>query len=211
MSQRKALGEKASIYIPALEQLYVIHLNADTGNPAPHIYRVKPLSQSGPKHNTLPMKIFFLVVSISLFFSNLTGLYRCTVHKGPCALPRFREQEIAERLGHVLKDVSISEEVVQSISTSLQRVHVQMRNNAAPERARLERELAALHTRMDAAYTDKLDGRISREFWQRKQADWENEELRIRSLISGPDEDNSGEKLLTVQRILELAQKPYFL
>ena len=32
--------------------------------------------------------------------------YRCTGHKGPCALPRFREQEIAERLGHVLKDVS---------------------------------------------------------------------------------------------------------
>jgi hypothetical protein len=94
--------------------------------------------------------------------------YRCTGHKGPCALPRFREQEIAERMGHVLKDVSIPEEVVQSISASLQRVHVQMHNNAAQERSRLERELTALHCHMDAAYSDKLDGKISTDFWQRK-------------------------------------------
>ena len=137
--------------------------------------------------------------------------YRCTGHKGPCALPRFREQEIAERLGQVLKDVSIPEEVVQSISASLQHVHVQMRNNTAQERARLERELAALHTRMDAAYTDKLDGKISGEFWQRKQAEWESEELRIKSLISRLDEDRCGEQVLSIQRILELAQKAYFL
>ena len=137
--------------------------------------------------------------------------YRCTGHKGPCALPRFREEEIAERLGHVLQDVYIPEEVAQSIEASLQRVHVQMRSQGAQERARLDRDLAALHSRMDAAYTDKLDGRISGEFWKRKQADWENEELRIKSLISGLDEDNGGEKLLTVQRILELAQKAYFL
>ena len=137
--------------------------------------------------------------------------YRCTGHKGPCALPRFREQDIAERLGHVLKDVSIPEEVVQSISASLQRVHVQMRNNAAQERAHLERELTALRSHMDAAYTDKLDGKISPEFWQRKQGDWQMEESRIKSMISRVEEDKNGEQLLNVQRILELAQKAYFL
>jgi hypothetical protein len=30
---------------------------------------------SVPKRNTLPLKVFFLVVSIGLFFSTLTGLY----------------------------------------------------------------------------------------------------------------------------------------
>jgi len=35
--------------------------------------------------------------------------------------------------------------------------------------ARLERELAALCSRMDAAYTDKLDGKITEAFWQRKR------------------------------------------
>jgi DNA invertase Pin-like site-specific DNA recombinase len=137
--------------------------------------------------------------------------YRCTGHRGPCELPRFREQEIAEKLAHVLQDVCIPEEVVRSIGASLQGVHVQMRNQSAQERARLERELAALQSRMDAAYTDKLDGKITGEFWQRKQADWQTEEFRIKSLISSLAEGKSGERLLDVQRILELAQKAYFL
>ena len=137
--------------------------------------------------------------------------YRCTGHRGKCALPRFKEQEISERLGHVLQDVRIPEEVAQSIDASLQRVHVQMRTQTAQERARLDRELAALHSRMDAAYTDKYDGKISEEFWQRKQAEWQAEECRIKSVRAGLEEDKSGERLLTMQRILELSQKAYFL
>ncbi len=137
--------------------------------------------------------------------------YRCTGYRGKCGLPRFREQEIAERLGHVLRDVSIPEEIVESISVSLERVHAQTRKNAAQEPARLERELAALYTRMDAAYSDKLDGKIPETFWQRKQADWQADEFRIKSRISGLEEDKTHERLLDVQRILELAKDAYFL
>jgi len=137
--------------------------------------------------------------------------YRCSGYRGKCALPRFREQEIAERMGNVLRDVSIPEEVAQSISASLQRVHAEMRSNAAQERARRERELAALRARMDAAYNDKLDGKISEEFWQRKQADWQAEEFRVESLVSGLEPDKTCERLLDVQRILELAKDAYFL
>lgn len=136
--------------------------------------------------------------------------YRCTGYRGKCGLPRFREQEIAERLGHVLRDVSIPEEIVESISVSLERVHAQTRKNAAQEPARLERELAALYTRMDAAYSDKLDGKIPETFWQRKQADWQADEFRIKSRISGLEEDKTHERLLDVQRILELAKRRLF-
>ena len=137
--------------------------------------------------------------------------YRCSEYRGKCALPRFREEQISERLGHVLRDVFIPEEVVRKIGASLQQVQAQMRTHVAQERARLERELAALYSRMDAAYTDKLDGKISEEFWQRKQADWQAEEIRIKSLIAGLEEGESGARLQNVQRILELAQKAYFL
>ena len=137
--------------------------------------------------------------------------YRCSGYRGKCALPRFREEEIAERLGQVLRDVSIPAEVVESISASLRRAQAQMHNAASQDRTRLERELATLHARMDAAYSDKLDGKISEEFWQRKQADWQTEEFRIKSLISCLEEGRSHERLLNIQRILELAQKAYFL
>src|ERR1700677_2185792 len=114
-------------------------------------------------------------------------------------------------MGHVLKDVSIPEDVVQSISASLERVHLQMRKDATNERARRERELASLYARMDAAYLDKLDGKITEEFWQRKQRDWQAEELRIQSLVSGLGEDQTSERLLNMQRILELAQNAHSL
>lgn len=137
--------------------------------------------------------------------------YRCTGHRGPCELPRFREQEIAEKLGHVVKDVYIPAEVVESINSSLQRVNVQTRTQAAQERVRLIRELQTLHTRMDAAYTDKLDGRISDEFWKRKQADWETGEFRIKSRISGQEGGNGENNLLSISRILELAHNAHSL
>jgi len=47
------------------------------------------------------------------------------------------------------------------------------------------RHLGTLHEHMDAAYTDRLDGKISEEFWRRKQADWEAEEQRVKGQISG--------------------------
>ena len=88
------------------------------------------------------------------------------------------------------------------------------RNHAQVNRkqfsSRLERELTALYSRMDAAYTDKLDGKITEEFWRRKQADWQAEVVSIKSLIAGLEEDKSNERLLNVQRILELAQQAYF-
>ena len=137
--------------------------------------------------------------------------YRCTGHRGKCALPRFREQEIAERMGRVLKDVQIPAEIVQCIGSGLQRVHGQMRDQAARERSGLEHELKKLYGRMDSTYRDKSDRKITEEFWQRMQADLQTEELRIKSLISQQGEANCGERLLNIQRILELAQAAYSL
>jgi len=137
--------------------------------------------------------------------------YRCSHGRGPCDLPRFREEEIAERFADVLNDVSLPEEVVRSIGASLQQTQVEMRNRTTQERTRLERELTTLRSRMDAAYRDKLDGTISLDFWQRMQADFQKEELRIKALIAGLNDGKIGERLLDVSRCLELAQRARFL
>ena len=137
--------------------------------------------------------------------------YRCSGYRGKCALPRFREEEISEKLGHVLKDLQIPEEVARRIEASLQQVDGQMRSERAQEGARLGRELGALQNRMDAAYRDKLDGRVTPDLWQRNQAGWEAEEQRIKSLIAGLGEDWNSERLLDMHRVLELAQNAHSL
>ena len=137
--------------------------------------------------------------------------YRCSGGRGPCELPRFREEEISEKLGNVLRDVSLPSDVARAIEMSLECAHVEMRKRAATERARLERELDALHRRMDAAYDDKLNRKISDEFWERKQADWESEDARLKGLISALNKGTVDDRLLDMRRILELAQRAHSL
>jgi site-specific DNA recombinase len=137
--------------------------------------------------------------------------YRCSGGRGPCALPRFREQEIAEKLGNVLEHVVIPPEIARQIEGELKGDRVHAHEHVARERARLTRALADIRRRMDSAYTDKLDGKITEEFWQRKQAEWQAEEARISTQIRSIKEPDFEEHLIDVHRILELAQNAHSL
>jgi len=45
--------------------------------------------------------------------------YRCTGNRGKCGLPRFREEDIADRLGEPLKDLQVPPAIVSRIVTAL--------------------------------------------------------------------------------------------
>src|SRR5712692_3025228 len=78
------------------------------------------------------------------------------------------------------------------------------------QQERLQQRLASVRHRIDQAYMDKLDGKISEEFWQRKTAEWQLEEQQIQMAMQGL-EDAHPDRLLTAKRTLELANKAYFL
>ncbi|MDT8068598.1 MAG: zinc ribbon domain-containing protein [Terriglobia bacterium] len=137
--------------------------------------------------------------------------YRCSGYHGKCELPRFKEEQISEKLGEVLKNIHIPDEVLEKIENSLEREHARSRNTSAQQRGRLEQQLAAIRRRMDQAYSDKLDGKIPEEFWQRKMSDWHAEEQRIEMAIDALNEQTGTDRLLNAKRILELANKAYFL
>ena len=83
--------------------------------------------------------------------------YRCTRHRGDCELPRFREEDLTERLGEPLKRLQVPEEVVSRIVATLRKDQQQAVNKVSAERSRLQTRLAAIRKRMDDAYTGKLD------------------------------------------------------
>jgi hypothetical protein len=64
---------------------------------------------------------------------------------------------------------------------------------------------------MDAAYGDKLVGKITEEFWQRNQTDWQTEEVRIQSRLAALKEPANNDALIDTRRVLELAQNAYSL
>ena len=137
--------------------------------------------------------------------------YHCTGYRGKCDLPRFREEDIANRLGESLKGLQVPTEVVSQIVATLREDQKQAVGKVSAERTRLEARLTGIRNRMDAAYTDKLDGTISVEFWERKMNDWQMEEQQVKMAIQGLSNAETGDRALDAQRIFELANKAHLL
>jgi site-specific DNA recombinase len=64
---------------------------------------------------------------------------------------------------------------------------------------------------MDQMYEDKLDGKIDEEFWTRKMNEWCEQERVLESQLSALNSCATGDCVLTVQRIFELANRAHFL
>lgn len=66
-------------------------------------------------------------------------------------------------------------------------------------------------TLMDQACLDKLDGKIATEFWERKNAEWLEQEQQVQFALAGLRQANEPAQLLTASLTLELANKAYSL
>ena len=64
---------------------------------------------------------------------------------------------------------------------------------------------------MDDAYTDKLDGKIPEDFWERRMNAWQVEEQQVKMAIQGLSNGESSDRALDAKRIFELANKAYSL
>ena len=64
---------------------------------------------------------------------------------------------------------------------------------------------------MDAAYADKLDGKIPEDFWDRKMTEWRTEEQQVKMAIAGLASAETGDRALDAQKVFELANKAYCL
>ena len=136
--------------------------------------------------------------------------YRCTGFRGKCDLPYFREEELADRLGVILKDIQIPDNVLAQLQNSLVTDKSAQERAQIRQRERLQRRLASLRNRLDSVYVDKLEGKISEDFWSRKSAEWQAEERQVQMAI-GALEQIGPDRILDSVRILELANKAYFL
>jgi hypothetical protein len=136
--------------------------------------------------------------------------YRCTGYRGKCATPRFTESQMAEKLGVVLKNIHIPDEILLSLQQSLSCDQNRLESEVGMQRQALEQRLSSVRRRMDQSYQDKLDGKISDEFWERNMKEWSEAELQglaALSRLQAPRRD----RVLDAHRILELANKAYSL
>lgn len=67
-------------------------------------------------------------------------------------------------------------EIVAQIVDTLGEDRKHEESKLSAEQTRLDSRLTLIRNRMDAAYADKLDGKIPEDFWDRKMSEWRAEE-----------------------------------
>ncbi len=165
-----------------------------------------------------------VVLDIDGYFAPVSGstlafytLPPCRVADGrgkcslPCSLPYMREQDVSDRMGDLLKGIYVPETVARTIVDSLQADTARAESVRQQRTSEAQQRLAALRTRMDQMYEDKLDGKIEEEFWARKMMEWREQERMLESQLSSLSAQVTTDTVLTVSRIFELANRAHFL
>jgi len=136
--------------------------------------------------------------------------YRCTGYRGPCELPYMREEALGDRLGQIVKDIFIPGSVLAQLENSLLNDKGRQEAIKDEQRNRLRGRLTSVRSRLDQSYMDKLDDKISEDFWTRKTDEWRAEEQRICAEMLALEQIKP-ERMLGGARILALAHKAHFL
>jgi len=109
------------------------------------------------------------------------------------------------RVGEPLKGLQVPPEVVSDIVATLRDDQKQAAGKVSADRTALESKLTGIRNRMDAAYADKLDGKIPEDFWERRMSDWRMEEQQVKMAIQGLSGVETVDLALNAQQTLELA------
>jgi site-specific DNA recombinase len=132
--------------------------------------------------------------------------YRCSSYKGNCKQLYVREEVIEERVMSILDALKVTDAVQEMILSGMReslKDKIEYHNTCVQQ---IERQIKVLQNRIDQAYLDKLDKKISEEFWLTQSRKWltEKENLSIK-LVGYQKADTRYLEQATI--ILELAKK----
>ncbi len=136
--------------------------------------------------------------------------YHCTGNKGKCPEKYVREEEIAGQFGEALKAIQLDEDVLKWVITALKQSHAEEKKYHDEAISSLQNQHERIQNRIDEMYLDKLDGRISSEFYDRKNGEFRREQ---RAIIYKLERHQSANQSYIDEgvRLIELSQRAVFL
>ena len=105
--------------------------------------------------------------------------YHCTYYKGKCPEPFVREEVLEEKFTDILRGLHFDEEILGWVTEALRQSHGEEKEFHREAIERLRGEYDRLQKRIETSYEDKLDGRITTEFYDRRVSEWRTEQERI--------------------------------
>ena len=110
--------------------------------------------------------------------------YRCTGYKGRCPEKYAREEAIAGKFLELLKGLHLDADIKEFLTKALRQSLQDEKRFHEEALTRLSAGHAQLQNRLDQMYVDKLDGKISESFYERKAGEWRAEQDRIGEAIA---------------------------
>ncbi len=132
--------------------------------------------------------------------------YRCTGYKGNCKQPYLKQEVVESTFEDVLESLTISDEAHDLILHGLRSSLVDKMEYHNKVVGQTERQIKFLQKRIDAAYLDKLDKKISEEFWQSHTTNWLDEKQRLTDKLSSLQKADRN-YLKNANLVIELAKK----
>ena len=105
--------------------------------------------------------------------------YHCTGHRGKCPEKYVREEELDRHFTEALRAIKMDREVLEWVVTALKESHNEEKTYHDEMVSTLQKQYQKLQDRVDAMYVDKLDGKVSEDFFNRKAEDWRREQTDI--------------------------------
>ncbi len=137
--------------------------------------------------------------------------YRYTGYKGNCKQTYLKQEILETRFEELLGSLNISDEahdiITQSIRSSL-KDKMEYHNTLVSQ---TERQIKFLQNRIDLAYLDKLDKKISEEFWQSHTSKWLEEKDSLTAKLTSIQKADRN-YLENANLVIELSKKalPFF-
>ena len=101
----------------------------------------------------------------------------------PCSEGNYREEHLAPQFDAIVKGISIDGSMHEWIVAALKDSHKDETQFHQEALGRLQGQLQQIKQRLDAMYLDKLDGKISEQYWLEKSRGWQTDQDRILSEI----------------------------
>jgi site-specific DNA recombinase len=105
--------------------------------------------------------------------------YHCTGYKTRCPEPYVREEVLVKKFDEVVKRINLDKATRRIMVDALSQSHEDTRKYHQEAHARLQRDYSRLQNRFDRAYEDKLDGKITSSFFDKKTSEWNAEQTSI--------------------------------
>ncbi len=131
--------------------------------------------------------------------------YHCSGYKGNCGQPYVREELIEEQILELLSGFKVTDDIQNMVLGELQeKMHetFEYHNHSAQQ---IEKQITVIENRIDQAYLDKLDGKISEEFWDRQTKRWMLDKENLSIQLSEHQKTDTS-YLKNANLILELAK-----